>query len=67
MLRKMCCIPHLTNIDSQFPVPFWRAEVQKSSPEGIRTLVAGLRSQSPRPLDDGAMIYKRMAPKEKYS
>jgi hypothetical protein len=25
------------------------------SPEGIRTLVAGLRSQSPRPLDDGAM------------
>ena len=24
------------------------------SPEGIRTLVADLRSQSPRPLDDGA-------------
>ena len=28
----------------------------KSSPEGIRTLVAGLRSQSPRPLDDGALV-----------
>jgi hypothetical protein len=27
-----------------------------SSPEGIRTLVAGLRSQSPRPLDDGALV-----------
>ena len=26
------------------------------SPEGIRTLVAGLRSQSPRPLDDGALV-----------
>ncbi len=26
------------------------------SPEGIRTLVAGLRSQSPRPLDDGAAL-----------
>ncbi len=25
------------------------------SPEGIRTLVADLRSQSPRPLDDGAI------------
>ena len=25
------------------------------SPEGIRTLVADLRSQSPRPLDDGAV------------
>ena len=25
------------------------------SPEGIRTLVADLRSQSPRPLDDGAL------------
>ena len=29
------------------------------SPEGIRTLVADLRSQSPRPLDDGA-IYLHM-------
>lgn len=28
------------------------------SPEGIRTLVAGLRSQSPRPLDDGALVGK---------
>jgi hypothetical protein len=27
------------------------------SPEGIRTLVAGLRSQSPRPLDDGALVH----------
>ncbi len=27
------------------------------SPEGIRTLVAGLRSQSPRPLDDGALDF----------
>ncbi len=27
------------------------------SPEGIRTLVAGLRSQSPRPLDDGAISF----------
>jgi hypothetical protein len=26
------------------------------SPDGIRTRVAGLRSQSPRPLDDGAKI-----------
>lgn len=28
------------------------------SPEGIRTLVADLRSQSPRPLDDGALVGK---------
>jgi hypothetical protein len=28
------------------------------SPEGIRTLVADLRSQSPRPLDDGALVFK---------
>ena len=28
------------------------------SPEGIRTLVADLRSQSPRPLDDGAVPVK---------
>jgi hypothetical protein len=28
------------------------------SPEGIRTLVADLRSQSPRPLDDGAVPKK---------
>ena len=27
------------------------------SPEGIRTLVADLRSQSPRPLDDGAALF----------
>ena len=27
------------------------------SPEGIRTLVADLRSQSPRPLDDGALVH----------
>ena len=27
------------------------------SPGGIRTLVAGLRSQSPRPLDDGALDF----------
>jgi len=27
------------------------------SPEGIRTLVADLRSQSPRPLDDGAVPF----------
>ena len=27
------------------------------SPEGIRTLVAGLRSQSPGPLDDGAKFF----------
>ena len=27
------------------------------SPEGIRTLVADLRSQSPRPLDDGALVF----------
>ena len=26
------------------------------SPDGIRTRVAGLRSQSPRPLDDGALV-----------
>ena len=30
------------------------------SPEGIRTLVAGLRSQSPRPLDDGALVLSKM-------
>ena len=30
------------------------------SPEGIRTLVAGLRSQSPRPLDDGALVSSKM-------
>jgi hypothetical protein len=30
------------------------------SPEGIRTLVAGLRSQSPRPLDDGALVFSKM-------
>ena len=29
---------------------------ENGSPEGIRTLVAGLRSQSPRPLDDGAIF-----------
>ena len=28
-----------------------------SSPDGIRTRVAGLRSQSPRPLDDGALVF----------
>ena len=28
-----------------------------SSPDGIRTRVAGLRSQSPRPLDDGALDF----------
>jgi hypothetical protein len=27
------------------------------SPEGIRTLVADLRSQSPGPLDDGAPVF----------
>ncbi len=27
------------------------------SPDGIRTRVAGLRSQSPRPLDDGALVF----------
>jgi hypothetical protein len=30
------------------------------SPEGIRTLVAGLRSQSPRPLDDGALVFPKV-------
>ena len=31
------------------------ARLELCSPEGIRTLVADLRSQSPRPLDDGAV------------
>ena len=30
------------------------ARLELCSPEGIRTLVADLRSQSPGPLDDGA-------------
>jgi hypothetical protein len=30
---------------------------RSGSPEGIRTLVADLRSQSPRPLDDGAALF----------
>ena len=32
-------------------------ELVLRSPEGIRTLVADLRSQSPRPLDDGALVH----------
>jgi hypothetical protein len=31
----------------------------QGGPEGIRTLVAGLRSQSPRPLDDGALEFPK--------
>ncbi len=35
---------------------FFNCSGHFGSPEGIRTLVAGLRSQSPRPLDDGALV-----------
>lgn len=45
-------------VESQNESVTYDAGHHKRSPEGIRTLVAGLRSQSPRPLDDGALVGK---------
>ena len=49
----MCHHPIASDGTSFFAI--YLAVLFRCSPEGIRTLVADLRSQSPRPLDDGAV------------